>query len=157
MSLSSPPIETAANETQTEFKEAKTLVQEDPVVPIEVKIVIEAGEEEAEPEPVQDSGLTEEEKLAFEEKVTKLKKKLKQEKIKIGTLEENLTFTQNELEQMRQSQNQDQGESQEMPDTMMSKNGEFMTDIGNESRYRDLEQRINEIEAEKMSLESQLN
>ena len=49
---------------------------------------------------------------------------------------------------------QDQGEAQQMPESLMSKNGEFITDIGNESRYQDLEQRINEIEAEKMSLES---
>jgi len=71
-------------------------------VPIEVKIVIEATEEEPAPvevpPPAVETGLVEEEKLAFEDKITKLKKKLKQEKIKIGTLEENLTFTQNELE-----------------------------------------------------------
>jgi len=58
---------------------------------------------------------------------------------------------------MRQAHNQDQGESQQMPESMMSKNGEFVTDIGNETRYQDLEQRINELEAEKVSLESQLS
>ena len=84
VTLTSPPIETQANDTQTDTiiepeAEKPEPVNEEPIVPIEVRIIIEAQEDEPElvAAPVIDSIITEEEKNALEEKILKLRKKLK--------------------------------------------------------------------------------
>ena len=99
--------------------------------------------------------MTEDEKQALEEKTKKLKKKLQVTKQEKDALTQEVQFLANEVEQLKQIGNHDQGENLEQSQnlkitgSMLNPNGEFLTDIGNETRYNDLEKAVEQVEREK--------
>ena len=74
------------------------------------------------------------------------------DKHELNRLHEDLYYLQKELEELKQSQNGNQGEnleqSQKIENPPLS-NGEFITDITKEARYKDLENQIENLESEK--------
>ena len=101
-----------------------------------MRLIIEASEEPPEV-PEQAEPVKESVKDELEGKIIKYKKKLRMEKERIQSLEDQLAISAQELDQLRQ---QDQGERPP---------SEFITEVPNEVRLRELEEQLQASQLEK--------
>ena len=115
-----------------------------------MRLIIEASEDApvpvepaAEPEPVVDTSKTDE----LEGKIIKYKKKLRMEKEKIQSLEDQLAISAQELDKLRSQALEDQGR----PDS------KFITEVPNEVRLRELEAQLGAVSNEKDTLAEALS
>ena len=103
---------------------------------IQMRLIIEASEEPPEV-PEQAEPVKESVKDELEGKIIKYKKKLRMEKERIQSLEDQLAIRAQEVDQFRQ---QDQGERPP---------SEFITEVPNEVRLRELEEQLQASQLEK--------
>ena len=115
-----------------------------------MRLIIEASEDApvpvepaAQSEPVVDTSKTDE----LEGKIIKYKKKLRMEKEKIQSLEDQLAISAQELDKLRSQALEDQGR----PDS------KFITEVPNEVRLRELEAQLGAVSNEKDTLAEALS